>query len=160
MIRRLTALLLPLLLLAGCASQAPAPPRAAAWLGSQSGRLILRVVAEDALRSLALTAPDGRAFAPDRLDATQPDRTALPARPGVGIGGSAGSRGGSDVGIGISLPIANPFGREVTRPVASEAQFTLPPEALTLYRTRPQDWRLDLGLPGRAVSLPAPPLQP
>lgn len=158
------SLLLPLLpvLLAGCASAPPPPPRVAAWLGSQSGRIFVRVLAVDPVDAMELTAPDGRVFAPENLRAEQRPRSNDESwRPGIGLGGSMGSSSGSDIGIGISLPMSNPFAREAPRgAIASEAQFMLPAEALASYRDRPQDWRLELQFPGRSTGLQAPPLAP
>jgi hypothetical protein len=164
--RRLFALSLPFLLmpllLAACASEPPPPPRAAAWLGNQSGRVFVRVLAVEPVEAMELTAPDGRVFAPEALRAEQRPRGSDESwRPGIGLGGSVGSGSGSDIGIGISLPMGNPFAREAPRgAIASEAQFVLPAEALASYRSRPQDWRLDLLFPGRSTGIQAPPLAP
>ncbi len=163
LLRRLFALILLLPLgLAACASDPPPPPRVAAWLGSQSGRVFIRVLAVEPVEAMELTAPDGRVFTPERLSAEQrPRSNDAPWRPGIGLGGSAGSSSGSDIGIGISLPMGNPFAREAPRAsIASEAQFLLPAEVLALYRSRPQDWRLELLFPSRATGLQAPPLAP
>lgn len=159
-LHRVAALLLLPLLVTACASEPP--PRAAAWLGSQSGRVFVRVLAVDPVEAMELTAPDGRVFAPESLRAEQrPRSNDEPWRPGIGLGGSVGSGSGSDIGIGISLPMGNPFSREPRRAaIASEAQFPLPPEALEIYRNRPQDWRLELQFPGRSMGIQAPPLAP
>lgn len=162
--RRLFALALTVLplLLAACASEPPPPPRAAAWLGSQSGRVFVRVLAVDPVEAMELTAPDGRVFTPEQLRSDRRTRSQdEPWRPGIGLGGSVGSSSGSDVGIGISLPMGNPFARETPRAaIGSEAQFLLPAEALASYRSRPQDWRLELLFPGRSTGIQAPPLAP
>lgn len=155
----LLSLLLAVASLVACSQSLPPPPRAAAWIGNETGRLFVRVLAVEPLRDLELTAPDGRVFLPQRLIAAE---SGIPVtetwRPGFGLGGVAGSSGDFGAGIGISLPIARSTPSNAYR--SNQAEFEMPAEALASYRARPQDWKLLLRFGQNTASLPAPPLNP
>lgn len=162
---RLTVLLLLLPALAACGSGPPPPPRLAAWFGAPAGGtatpvLVLRVLATEGLTAMTLTAPDGRSFQPVAF--SLPDGPAEddgPWRPGIGLGGSAGSGGDRNIGIGLSLPLGNPFARPKPGWRATQAEFRLGDADLAHYRDRPQDWLVELGFAGHDTRLPAPPVQ-
>ncbi len=178
--RKSALLLLPLLLLAACAetpsrsssggassASAPPPPLAAAariegdWLG-------IRVRGPAAIETASLIDPDGRAHGASRItfpavpggNTGSSDTESRVGRPSVVLGGSGGSSSGLDAGIGLSLPIQNPFSSSrPQRPpmVLSQAEFTLPPPVLARYRAdRGQGWRLQLSHGGQGEILPAP----
>ncbi len=155
----LLSLLLPLLL-AGCAAPPPPPVSAAARQIDATG-LEIRVSAPAPLEAAELTAPDGRVFAARRITTPgQSQEAPLVGRPSVVLGGSGGSSSGLDAGIGLSLPIRNPFSSgERARAYASQAEFSLPAEALARYREqRAQGWSLYLlyGNSSRSLAAPAP----
>jgi len=147
-----------LLLLAACASPAE-PPLAASVELQPPDLLILRISAGEALEQAELTAPDGRAFPARRLVLRQPPEAERDdRRPGIILGGSGGSSSGLDAGIGLSLPLKNPFSAARKRPLAAQAEFRLPPELLERYRADPKAWTVYLtfgnatrGIPGPAV---------
>lgn len=155
-------LLLPLLLLfAGCADDAPRPqPVYASAVLNDKGALVLRISAEAPVDDAMLTAPDGRSFT-GRVAAPGANADSGGAwRPGIVLGGSGGSSSGMNAGIGLSLPLKNPFSSDKpARNYLSQAEFALPPEALARYRSDPRAWRLDLVLAGRDVSRPAPAIE-
>lgn len=180
--RKFALLLLPLLLLAACSEPAsrqptgpsssapppppPPPPLAAAariegdWLG-------IRVRGPAAIESASLVDPDGRAHAASRItfpalsSSSSGETESRVGRPRVVLGGSGGSSSGIDAGIGLSLPIQNPFSSS-SRPqrppmVLSQAEFTLPAPVLARYRAdMGQGWRLRLSHGGQGEILPAP----
>ncbi len=180
--RKFALLLLPLLLLAACSEPAsrqptgpsssapppppPPPPLAAAariegdWLG-------IRVRGPAAIQSASLVDPDGRAHAASRItfpalsSSGSGETESRVGRPSVVLGGSGGSSSGIDAGIGLSLPIQNPFSSS-SRParppmVLSQAEFTLPAPVLARYRAdMGQGWRLRLSHGGQGEILPAP----
>ncbi|WP_370154759.1 hypothetical protein [Ferrovibrio sp.] len=175
----LLAALLPAAPLAGCADSPPPPPRAAAWIGAGpeagggSGNagsdaerrprvLMVRVLAVQPVRGLALLAPDGRSHAPVQLSAPEPLPVQREAarRPDIGISGSGGSGSGLDAGISIGLPLRNPFAADPPRWLSVQAVFRLPEAVLAAYLARPQDWLLDLAFDEGGRSLPAPPAEP
>lgn len=145
---------------AGCSREPPPPPRASAWIGDQTGRLFIRVVAAEPLRAMELTAPDGRSFQPVQLISNGSDEAVnYSSRPGVGVFGGGGSSSGYGGGLSIDLPVRNPFGGPGNVYRSSQGQFQLPADALDSYRRRPQDWRLELSFDTAPASLPAPPPQ-
>ncbi len=151
-----------LLLLTACASPAE-PPLAASVELLAPDRLILRVSAGQALEQAELTAPDGRAFQAQRLVVREPPEAERPSetgrdgrRPGVILGGSGGSSSGLDAGIGLSLPLKNPFAAERKRPIAAQAEFRLPPELLERYRANPKAWLVYLTFGNATRSIPGP----
>ncbi len=144
-----------LLLLTACSS--PAAPPLAASAELTPDRLILRVSAAEALQQAELSAPDGRVFAAERLvlrEPPEPERDSR--RPGVVLGGSGGSSSGMDAGIGLSLPLKNPFAAERKRPIAAQAEFRLPPDLLDRYRADPKAWMLHLSFGNSSRSIPGP----
>ncbi|HEX6958101.1 MAG TPA: hypothetical protein VF194_08960 [Ferrovibrio sp.] len=146
--------------LAACSHEPPPPPRVAAWIGEQTGRLFISVLSVEPLRAMALTGPDGRSFQPRQLigrgGAAPSD---YGSRPGIGVFGGGGSSSGYGGGLSIDLPVRNPFGGSGNAYRSSQGEFQLPAEALDSYRRRPQDWRLELSFDSASASLPAPPLQ-
>lgn len=174
---RKSALLL-LLLLAACAdtrgtsrpgsAPPPGPPPLAAAARIEGDWLGIRVRGPVAIEAASLIDPDGRAHGASRI--TFPavpsgggggsDSESRVGRPSVVLGGSGGSSSGLDAGIGLSLPIQNPFSSSrPQRPpmVLSQAEFTLPPPVLARYRAdRGQGWRLQLQHGGQGEILPAP----
>ncbi|WP_430396201.1 hypothetical protein [Ferrovibrio sp.] len=177
----LLPLLLPLLLLAACAEPAPrqptgpsssaspppAPPPLAAAARIEGDWLGIRVRGPAAIESASLVDPDGRAHAASRItfpalsSSSSGETESRIGRPSVVLGGSGGSSSGIDAGIGLSLPIQNPFSSS-SRPqrppmVLSQAEFTLPPPVLARYRAdMGQGWRLRLSHGGQGEILPAP----
>lgn len=147
-----------MLLLAACSSPAEPPLAASAEL-QPPDKLILRVSAATALEQAELTAPDGRAFPAQRLVLREPPQPEQDnRRPGVILGGSGGSSSGMDAGIGLSLPLKNPFAAERKRPIAAQAEFRLPPDLLDRYRADPKAWMvyLTFGNATRGIPGPAP----
>lgn len=147
-----------LLVLAACASPAEPPLLAAVELRPPD-RLILRVSAAGALEQAELTAPDGRAFpAQSVILRLPPEAERDDRRPGIVLGGSGGSSSGLDAGIGLSLPLKNPFAAERRRPIAAQAEFRLPPELLERYQADPKAWvvYLTFGNATRGIPGPAP----
>jgi len=149
-------LLLPLLLQAAC-SPAPLPPPLAVAASLQGEILMLRVLAPAAVEQADLTTPAGRMLAPERirLPAVAADRDA-PPRPSILLGGSAGSSSGVDAGIGLSMPMRNPFSRPRGRSVLSEVEFRLVPALLEAYRAAPESFSLYLAWGQESRVLPAP----
>jgi len=161
--KSLRHLILPplLLLLAACADDAPRPqPVYASASLNERGALVLRISADAPVDDAMLTAPDGRSFT-GRISAPGAGADAGSSwRPGVVLGGSGGSSSGMNAGIGLSLPLKNPFASDrPARNFLSQAEFALPPEALSRYRADPRAWRLDLVLAGRDASRPAPAIE-
>ncbi len=155
------ALFALLLLLTGCA-EAPPPPVSASARLLDGTRLEIRVSSPAPLDAAELTAPDGRGFIAQLIE-TQGMRDqegASIGRPSVVVGGSGGSSSGLDAGIGLSLPIRNPFSSGARqRPYASRAEFFLPAALLAQYRdTGAAGWELFLayGNSSRSLTAPAP----
>lgn len=148
-----------LVALTACAEPAPAPPRAAAWIGSETGRLFIRVLAVEPLGDMELIAPDGRNYLPQRFIAAEAGNSPNDSwRPGFGLGGVAGSSGEFGAGIGITLPVGQSTPRQSYR--SNQGEFALPAEALNSYRQQPQAWRLLLRFKQTTTSMAAPPLNP
>lgn len=154
-----------LLGLAACAGTSePPPPRVAVWQGEQSGRLFMRVLADQPLRDARLLTPEGRQILTERV--TQPEGSgSIPYdnswnRPTFGIGGAAGSSGGFGTGVGVSFPVGG--GGTSRAPVAqsSQVEFALSPEQIAQYRSRTRDWTLELQFDRGIASMPAPALVP
>ncbi len=156
------SILAALLWLAACA--APPPPAVTATARIEAGWLGIRVSAPAPLDQAELTAPDGRAFAARRIQApgVAVRTEEVVGRPSVLIGGSGGSSSGLDAGIGLSIPLKNPFGGgERQRAYVSQADFELPAEALESYRdSNGQGWALLIQFGNSSRSLAAPPLAP
>lgn len=158
----LLQLVLPLLLLVGCAEPPPPPLVSAAARQIDATRLEIRTSTPAPLEAAELTAPDGRVFAARRITAPGQNQEApMVGRPSVVLGGSGGSSSGLDAGIGLSLPIRNPFSSgERARPFASQAEFSLPAEALARYRDQQAaGWTLYLLYGNSSRSLAAPPVE-
>lgn len=153
--RHLLAFLLLLLGISACA--APPPPLGATARVDDAGRLLLRISAPAPLQDAELTAPDGRAFPARRIVAPSL-RAPDDYRPGVFVGGSGGSSSGIDTGIGISLPVRNPFGTPASRGYVSEAEFALPAEALARYKADAAAWFLSIAFGNERRELKAPPV--
>lgn len=159
-IRRLFLLpltLLPLFLPLVSCSPAPVPPPLAVAASLQGEILVLRVLAPAAVEQADLTTPAGRMLAPERIrmPSVAADRDAAP-RPSILLGGSAGSGSGVDAGIGLSMPMRNPFSRPRGRSVLSEVEFRLAPALLEAYRAAPEGFSLYLAWGQESRVLPAP----
>lgn len=150
-----------LLAMVGCAAAPPAPPLAVAASLRGPDLLLLRVSAPADLVTADLTTPEGRVIVPQRIIPVPPARPPGEApRPSILLGGSAGSSSGVDAGVGLSLPMRNPFLRSRGQPVLSEVEFPLPAALLAAYRARPQDFQLYLAWGQDSRQIPAPALDP
>ncbi len=111
------------------------------------------------LRRAVLVSPDGSSL--DALDIRN-ERVAGEEpglRPSVGIGGSGGSRSGTDIGVGISIPILGGGGTPAS--IASGASF--PVIEMAAYRATWKLWvvRMEFDGPeGRARHLDVPAPEP
>jgi hypothetical protein len=146
--------------LAGCAApeRAHEVTRAAAAAAFVGGNLIAITVNDpEPLNQAELIAADGTSFAAANIRyATVADADAG-LQPQFGLAGSGGPRSGSDVGIGVALPVFGWGGSKGA--VQSRATVAVPD--MEIYRATWRLWqiRARLGRPGEGagyVTIPAP----
>jgi hypothetical protein len=161
---RLTIILLSSLVLAACAGDTTAPPRAleaeARLAGPEATAIEVRVrdiPAGTAVEQVLLIGPGGqRTAAPELVRSTSETGAGALSRPSIGFGVTGGSASGINPSISLGWSLTGGPGR-LSRRVG--ALIALPDP--TGYRANPAAWRIEVrysDVTGRAevLSLPAP----
>ncbi|HUN52421.1 MAG TPA: hypothetical protein VMU42_14955 [Candidatus Sulfotelmatobacter sp.] len=149
-----------LALAAACAAPAPrtVTPTAASAAFVSGNVIAITVIDPQPLAAAALIAGDGTSYAAGEITTSVVAPADGGLQPQFGLAGSGGPRSGSDIGVGVMLPMFSWGGAKGI--LQSRATVTVPDMAA--YRATWRLWqiRARLGRPGAAgagyVSIPAP----
>jgi hypothetical protein len=140
-----------MLLLAACASSGPSPNTARAEF-RRDGNLVEVQVSDVQPVTAALLVGPGEAIYPAlAINVVRTPYTAYSPPPtlGIGVGGISGHFG---TGLGLGLPLGGPRPAYTSDQYVTSVTFSAPPD----YASRWPEYRIQLQLGERSVTLPAP----